>query len=77
VGLGEIAYYLATLYQFQQLHTLNNMIRSVRLANKKMFEKRWLRAFDELRKLIEVSQCLCRVSNLKHPEQQFEETLNG
>jgi hypothetical protein len=73
--LGEFAYYLPTLYQFQQLRILNNMIISLRLGNKKMFEKSWLCAVALLRKLIEFSQCLCRYLNLKHPEQEFEQTV--
>jgi hypothetical protein len=44
-------------------------------GNEKMSEERWLRACDELRNLIEVSQCLCRDFNLKHPEEEFEQTL--
>jgi hypothetical protein len=46
-----------------------------REANEKKFQERWLRAGDELRNLIEISQCLCRDLNLKHPEQEFEQTL--
>jgi hypothetical protein len=39
------------------------------------FERKWLRAVDVPRKLIGVSECLCRNINIKHPEQQFEQTF--
>jgi hypothetical protein len=75
VRLGEIAYYFMTLHQFQQSHIVSNVRMRAREANEKNFQERWLRAGDELRNVIEVSQCLCRDLNLKHPEQEFEQTL--
>jgi hypothetical protein len=47
----------------------------LREANEKMSEERWLRACDELRNVTEVSQCVCRDLNLKHPEEESEQTL--
>jgi hypothetical protein len=70
----EIAYYLTILYQFEQSHIVSNVNMRLHEANEKMSVERWLRAGDEVRNLIEVSQCLCRDLNLKHPEQEFEQT---